>query len=519
MRSWIKVFFTVLILTNLTGSIYASESLKDTRQKKVYIKDILVGNIIDKNEKLEIEKIIKPYLNTNLSIKDIESIRSKLNSYYKNHGFIFTKVLLPPQDLSKSVLRFTVIRAKAGKIKITGNKYYSTAFIKKNFDIKEGEVLNYDTMMKSLLLLNEYEDLKIKSYLKKGSDFSTTDITLEVKDKKPSHLNVSVDNLGSKDTSKYRASVNFLYGNMIKDGDKMTIDSTLGLSSTNTKLIRTNYLTTAIGKYHTKLNLSFLYASYIAGGDFSVLDIKGDTFIYTLGVQQPILRSIKNKLDLNLNYSKKDIKSYLLGALSSKDELNIIDMELDWQHKRIFDSFEISTGIAKGFGGDGSFGGRLNENVDFLKYSLNASYNRYINTKNNILISLNSQYSTYKLPLSEMFTLGGLSSVRGFDTAEKLGDKGYTLSAEWFYHPDIKNKLFQNSLQIGLFVDHGAAFANQPVPGESKSVKLTGGGVELIAKLKKRYFGRICLGFPINSSVSGVNKRVHIYAFFGAKIW
>jgi len=519
MNSYIKLLFTASLIFFLDTFSYASNESVTVQQKKVYVKQIIVKNTTDKKETQDVNKIVKPYLNSILSIEDIRSIQSKLNKYYKDQGYMFTKVVLSAQNLSKSILRFSVVRAKIGTINITGNKYYSSTFIKKNFDINEGKLLTYSQMMSSLLLLNEYADLKVKSYLKKGSSFATTDVTLEVKDEKPFHINLSLDNLGSKDTSEYRAGINFLYGNLVQDGDKIMIDSKLGLQSANTKLIRPSYTTTAFGKYHTKLNFGFLYANYIVAGDFSVLELTGDSYIYTAGIIQPVIRSTTNKLDVNLNYSKKDIKSYLLEKLSSKDELNIIDMELAWQYHRIFDAFSFNFDIAKGFSGDGSFGSRLNENTNFLKYNLNASYNRYINEKNNILLSLSTQYSTDKLPLSETFTLGGLSSVRGFDPAEKLGDKGYMVSAEWFYHPVINNKLLKNALQLGLFIDNGGAYVNNPVPGESKSVNLTGGGVEAIANIKKKYFARVSLGYPINSSVSNINKKLHVYAYFGIKIW
>ena len=194
-------------------------------------------------------------------------------------------------------------------------------------------------------------------------------------------------------------------------------------------------------------------------------------------------------------------------------------MALSWQHTSVFDSINSTIDIAQGFNGNGSFGSRINENTNFLKYNLTASYNRYFNRRNNLLLSVNAQYTTSKLPLSEMFIVGGLSSVRGFDQAQELGDKGYTLSAEWFYHPDIKNKYLHNALQLGLFLDNGTASTNKPVPGEKKSITLTGGGTEIIANIEKRYFARVCVGFPINSSVSTEKQTTHIYAFIGAKIW
>jgi len=515
-----KILKSIYLLLSFILLMSNNLSLQaNTATPKIQITQITIEGMINKQDKTSLNKLLSLYKNTSLTLKQIQELKNKLNNYYKQKGKLFTKVLLPPQTLINGVLKFRVIRGKVGKISIKGNKYYSTNFIKRNFDLKSGEFLNYNALMKSLLLLNKYNDLQIKSYLKKGSTFGETDINLQVKDKKPFHGNLTVDNLGSDSTSKYRVTLGLFYGNLFKDGDEVNLDTTIGLNSINTKLYRINYKTTPFGKYHTRLDFGYLYANYITSGSFAVLELKGDTNIYSIGINQPFIYTPTNQVSFSLNYTNKYTKSYLLGALSSKDTLNIATLSTSWQHLRVYDSLNLAFAISKGFGGDGSFGSRLNENTDFSRYNINLSYNRYINEKNNILFTLNSQYSSSRLPLSEMFTLGGLNSVRGFNSAVKLGDYGYTTSLEWLYHHSINYKWLKNALQFGVFIDNGIAYANNPVPGEEKSLNLTGAGVELIANIKKKYSARIGVGFPINYSNKSIDKSAKFYLLVNAKLW
>jgi hemolysin activation/secretion protein len=485
----------------------------------VFIKKVLIDGNLTKDEKNSLQKIIKPYYNKNITLQDIQKIKSRITSFYHNKGHLFVKVILPAQDLSNGILRYKVIKAKTGDIKITGNKYFTKKFILKHTGLKKGTFFNYDKLIKSLMLLNEYNDLEVKSYLKKGKKFAQTNVNLLVKDKKPFHGYLSFDNLGSKDTSKYRVSADISYGNFLSQGDESDVLATIGLNSANTKLFRVNYKTTPLNSYFTRLTLGYLYANYITSGDFAVLELKGNTNIYSFGILQPIVRTSSDKLDISLTYNKKDTKSYLLGSLSSKNSINTLELSTNWQHMRVFDATSLNFLMTKGFSGDVSFGSRLDEVATFAKYNLNIEYNRYINKKNNIKLNLNSQYSSDRLPLSEMFTIGGLSSVRGYDSAVKLGDYGYGASLEWFYKPSFKNTYLKDGVTLGLFADYAKTYANNPVPGEEKSVSLLGSGIEMMLNIKKKYFARLSIGFPLHSSSSNIDNNAKVYLWVSAKLW
>ncbi len=514
----IKIFILIFFTISL---VYGANV--NTNNTTIYIKAINFKGAVNKKELIDLKKISKQYINKKLNLKDIKKLKNRLSSYFKNKGLLFTKVILPSQDLTRGSLSFYVMKTKVKNIEVKGNKYFSTKFIKRVFGFKNGEYLQYDKMLRNILFLNSYQDMSVKSYLKKGSDFGTTDVALNVKDTKPFHTTVTLDNLGSKDTSKYRVSADVNYGNLISDGDEMALRSTLGLKSLDTvatDLLILNYSTLPLGDYFTKINIGYMYANYVATGDLSVLDLQGSTNIYTIGLKQPLYYSTTLKSDLYLTYYKKHSKSYLLGELSTKDRLNLTELKFDFKYSGLANIFTSSMSVSKGISSNNTLQSRLDSDSRFTKYSLTSSYTRYINPKNSLNISLNSQYTTNRLPLSELFTIGGFSSVRGFSSAQKLGDSGLSTSLEWFYHPKIDYlKQFKNSTQIGFFVDYGKIFNNRPVPGEEDSSFLSALGAEIIVNINKKYFGRISIGFPLHASDSTVEKSTQVYGYIGMKLW
>lgn len=482
----------------------------------IFIKEIILKGDIDKNDTLALDKIVLPYENKNLTIKNIYELRKKLNKHYKDKKQLFTKVVLPKQTIENESITFLIVKSKVGKIKVLDNRFFSEKFIKNNLDFKEGKTLKYKDLLHSLLLLNEINDLSIKSFLKKGENFGETDVYLKVKDSRPFHGDLMFDNLGSENTSKYRTSLNINYGNLFKDGDFFNLWTTIG-NKNNSKLYRAKYVTTPFSKYHMKMNFSYLYANYVVSGDLSILDLKGDTYIYEAGFDFPLFYSDKDKIDIGASYQKQKTKSYILGSLSSKDDLNLMIFSNSWKVSNIFSKFNFTFLVTKAFDSDTKNGSRNSSQDNFSKLNFDLTYNHFINEKNYYKFTLNTQYTLDRLPISQMMSLGGMNSIRGFDASVKLGDKGYITTLEWYHTPELKN-IFKNTA-LGVFVDAGLVEVNQPVIGEDEKNRLIGTGVELLSTIKEKYSTRLGVGFPIYSSYNRESDKGKVFFVFDAKLW
>ncbi len=511
----IKIIFLLSLVFSyayaLTGDMSSSNY--------IYVKKIVFEGALDKEELKELKKISNKYIDKKLDIKQIKKLKNRLSSYFKSNGKFFSKVIIPSQNLTNGVLKFYILRAKVRNVFVEGNRYYSSEFIKKVFGFKEGDYLRYRKMLKSMLILNQYGDLKVKSYLKKGSDFGTTDVYLKVEDEKPFHSSISFDNYGSQETAKNRVNLDVKYGNALFQGDEVAFKTTLGLSSSfkaSTRLFSFNYATPPLGDYYSRLSVGYIYADYITTGDLSALDLEGDTKIFNFGLKQPLYYSTVLESDLFLTYYKKNIKSYILGDISTTDWLNSAELKLYMKYMRITDVFTYALGISRGINKNSDLSSRLDANSRFVKYNFSTSYAKYINPQNSFKLSLNTQYTKDRLPLSELLTSG----IKGTDGTKVLGDSGISTKAEWTYRPksDFFDR-FSSSLQFGLSINYIKAFSNDIVPGEAKSSYLTSAGSYVMLNVKKRYFGRISFSMPVDSSDDMIERKIQIYGYIGMKLW
>lgn len=464
---------------------------------------------------LHVELMLEKFYNKKISLKDIKNLQKEIENFYKEEGYTLVSVKLPKQEIKDGVLTFRVDVAKIGKLVVEGNKEYSKEFIIKGFKQKEGDFLNYKEMIHSLLLLNDYTNLSVKSFLKKSELKGSSDVYLQVKDELPFHLSTWYDNLGSEDTSKNRIGVDFAYGNLFVDGDKVRITPVLSFNPSKTNYVGLNYQI-PINSYQTKLKFGFLYADYIAAGDFTVLGAKGDTTIYDIALSHPILRSITDRVDVDFGYKNKLAKNYLLDDVSSKEDIDNLMATISWQHFGAFVSRSVNFSLFAGKLSDDSILSRLYEDRDFTKATLNLSLNRALSENINLVLLADGQYSSKRLPTIEMYSIGGLTTVRGFKSGYKLGDSGFFTSVEGLYSFDFISSL---KSQIGLFADYGVVYTNEVVIGENKKFYLFGGGIEGVFEYDDKYSTRVSLGYPLGASRNDYEKSLNLYLTLSAKLW
>jgi len=481
------------------------------------IKHIVLENrkhvIIKENKTLH--KIFIKYINKKLTLKDLQHLQKEIEDYYVSKGYEYTRVLIPPQTIKGGTLHLLLFIPMAGKIVVKGNKYYSTKFILKRFRAKENSYLKYDEMTQSILMLNDYPDLSVKMLLENNETTKKADITLQVKDKRPFHVYLQVNNLGAESTSKNKMNISGMYGNLLTDGDKLTFATTYALQRKKHNYLYMAGYDVPLNTMNTMLNLSWFYSTYLVGGEFEDLGIKGDVTNYNVGITQPIFKTFKHSLTVSTKYTKKTLDNYILDEVTSKEIINEYDFSLNYSVNFLYAVNTINIGTIFGSLEDNAVKTRVGGSDRFIKYHAKLSRNQFINKTNNLIFTLNGQYSNERLPTTEMYSIGG-AIVKGFEPSAGMGDSGYSTSLEWM------NKLFNMkylSCSLGVFINYGEVFKNNVMMGEYKKESLLGYGVKTIFSVKNRYFLNISMGYPIDSDNIVYRRKAQIYATLNLMLW
>jgi hemolysin activation/secretion protein len=166
----------------------------------------------------ELESLVAPHVGRDMGLAELEEIAGLVTAEFGDRGYTLARAYIPAQDIKDGIVEIVVVEGKVGEIIVKGNKNYSTDFIKRGFTpVVEQSAIKHSSLEKSLLLLNEYPDLKLKATLEAGKEPGTTDIVATVEDRLPVHLTVDYDNFGTESVSKNRFGMEV---NTIVDGTK-----------------------------------------------------------------------------------------------------------------------------------------------------------------------------------------------------------------------------------------------------------------------------------------------------------
>jgi hemolysin activation/secretion protein len=421
----------------------------------------------------ELAKVVRPYMNRELSMAQMEEMCQAIQKKYARKGYFLARAYLPEQDLQEGKLKVVVIEGKLGDVTVIGNKHYSTEFIQSYFKKLQDKTINYDAVLKALLLLDENSDLKVGAVFKKGKEFGTADIVVRVQDQKPMHLVIDHNDFGSSLTSLTRTGGRFDCGNIITDGDMLTAVEVVGAPMDHLNFTNLIYHI-PMNTYGSAWDASYLIANFKSPREDGV-KFTGRSHIGTLKFGQALQRTRRLNTDLFAAFDYKQVKNYGNGILSSFDKLRVITggASLDyidgWKGRNIF-NLSASWGIPNILGGLKAIDSRCSrEDAGGRFVHLNGGIKRLQRLPYDCLLLLSgvAQYSFDKLPLPEQIYIGGMDTVRGYKLAEALGDHGFYANIELRVPPPFlrdkrlpwsKKKRWGEFLHFVGFLDHGQTF-------------------------------------------------------------
>lgn len=481
----------------------------------------------------ELAPLVRPYIGKKLSVAELQEVADAITKAYRERGFL-AKAYIPEQTIKTGVVEVAVLEGKIGEIHIEGNEHYSTPFIKKHFFAAEREKgMKSSTLEKALLLLNDYPDLKARALLQEGKTPGTTDVVVDVEDKRPLHLSLDYNNFGSESVSRNRYGLGLDFGNLLFEGSTLSLRGLVGSPIEGMAYGRAAY-SVPINYRGTKLNLSYAQGDFDVGRELAILAIKMRVKSAGASLSHPFVKSRLSSLTGEFGFDAKNFKQSILGNVSSHDKIRLIRLGLTYDRidatGRNFVSLYGSKGLGDRLGGmeeDDPFSSRFiaGADNDFLKWNLDLARFQRISRSFSLILRGAGQLSSESLVAGEQFSVGGPDSVRGYPIGEFLADGGYNVSSELRISPLPNKELFQ----LAAFYDRGGGRVQIPAPGLRRRQTLSGYGYGLRInfpyqlKLKNpdvdvsgvdvpyRFYLRADVGVPIDPPEASTGKDATYY--------
>lgn len=263
-----------------------------------------------------------------------------------------------------------------------------------------------------------------------------------------------------------------------------------------------------IGNDGVQIKGRVLYSRTRPGDDLKAIGLEGQTLLAGVEASYPIFRSRRTSLTgaigVDLYNSETDVTQ---GAFNiADDRLRLAFARFDGL---IRDSLGYTKFTIEGRQGlnilnasDPDGGDLLSRNDgrgDFT--TLKASVERLLNVNDDLSLFLKAagQISVNPLLASEEFAIGGLTYGRGFDPSEFTGDDGFGVSAEFRYNQPVEFLDFFFDAEFYVFTDYGyVRNKGQGQPG-SEDILSAGGGVRLF--LPDQYVLGLEAAYPLDQGL------------------
>lgn len=452
-------------------------------------------------ERETLQRLVAPYLGTEVDIGDIRRIVESVNELYRAGGHV-AKAVLPAQEIAAGVVRITLVEAKVAEVEVRDARYTREGHILSRFSTRADDLANLKIIERDLIRFNKTSDIRLKAQLRPGPTLGTTAIDLLVEEPPRYLLTLGADNRGSRETGERQAML------------KLKVASVLGFEDRlRAEIIRSGgidsrYLDYSVPVYRTSARVTGFYsdnATEIRNGPFAGLRIEGDARLLGMSWSAPLLIDRAEFLELTGQLQSVRSETRITGVALPRQDVHSLSLGFTYQ-------YNWSGGLLYTYHSFTRSYAEFDERY-FSRYSGGFFLVESFLDKYSVTLSGFGQASgDHLLPGSELFQIGGATTVRGYSAGLLAGDQGYVLRAEagrrW-YLPELAGVAVNATVDGYLLVDHGAAFPFRASGGIRSDDFISSTGVGVRFSAKRGLSGVLELAFPLDNREPRGSALVH----------
>lgn len=459
---------------------------------------------------IEIESAVYPFLGPARTERDIEAARASLEKAYQEKGFQTVAVQVPQQQVKGGVVYLQVVERTVGRVRVKGAKYFSPSKIKAGApSLAEGKVIDFNDVPRDIVALNQLPDRQVTPTLQPGATPDTVDVDLEVKDKRPLHASLELNNRQGPDTKPLRLNGSVSSSNFLQLGHSLGFNFQIAPQDLEQVKVFSGYYLVRSAQWE---NFSFLLQGTSQNSNVSTLGSvavagRGETFgirgIFNLPGHEGFAHSLSTGLDYKGNRQR-----IRLGTTTSSSEDILAPVTYypfslnytgNWMGKQA--STELNLGLNFHVRGMGSSAAEFNNrrfgsDGSFLYLRGDLSHTLTLPAQFQLYGKVQGQLSNQPLLDPEQFTGGGLGTVRGYMEGEAAGDNGLAGTLE-LRSPSLLPWIgFEKSgeWRIYTFGDGAWLTVEEALPGQKDHYYLASWGVGTRIQFSEHFSGSLDAG-------------------------
>jgi hemolysin activation/secretion protein len=481
---------------------------------------IVIDNAQVYSEK-QLRSLYQDKLNTLISIGALQNIVQDITNYYRNHGYILSRAVLPPQRIADGTVHIRIVEGYIDHGSVAGDPKGARALVQTYVDkITTLRPLQIHSLERYLRLANDLPGVDIKAVLEPSpTTTGAAELTATTR-LKPFAGFISYDNYGTRFSGPMEITAGAEADSIFRSGDKTQL--TVAGTDRNEELryIDINH-DTPLGSEGMRLTLGGNYAETQPGFTLAPLAIQGRAKTAYAAIKYPLLLARAEELDVSGGFNYMDSAVNTLGVPLYTDHIRKATIGGAYDFADRFSGANLlGVTMSQGLNVMGATPlddqnvSRLGGHSQFTKFNVQATRTQSLPGAFSAFATVQGQYAFVPLLASEQFGFGGQQIGRAYDPSEIIGDKGVAGSFEVRYDA-APYKSFLQAVQFYTFYDAGVVWNinASSLPGKA-SAAATGLGMRLY--FTHHLSGNLLLAQPLTrpvaaEDISGNGKAPRAY--------
>ena len=447
--------------------------------------------------------VLAPYIGKTVNFERLLEIRTAVTDFYTSQGYTTSGAFLPPQDLSAGVVKIQVVEGELERIEVQGLNRLQPSYVRSRLARAAQTPVNIQQLESALQLL-QLDPLfsRVQAELTAGTTPGRSVLILNLREAPPFSSALILDNRDSPSVGSIRGTAALNHNNLLGFGDRLSaeVGITEGVNSYN--LDYEIPVNTSDGSLSLRYNNG---SSRIVEQPFTPLDIKGRTETYSLSFRQPLNRTPSSEFALSLSADLRRSRTFLfddepysftLGPEAGESKVSVIRFSQDWVNRtpnRVLaarSQFSVGLDLLDATVNDSGTDGR------FFSWLGQFQWVKALGEDTTLVAGAAAQLTGDSLLPLEQFSIGGVDTVRGYRTNQRVADNGIVGSVE-VRVPIVRDPDGWGLLQLAPFVDVGTVWSNGEDEANVDNSTLVSTGIGLRWQLGSRFSARLDWGIPL----------------------
>lgn len=366
----------------------------------------------------ELDAVVKSYTQRPITLVELYEVADQVSAFYVERGYTLASAVVPAQKVNEGTVRLEIIEGRVGEVRYEGNRRYRESTLQYFLGNPQGSVYRADDFVERMRVLDGLPGLDVRARLQPGTDYGSSDIVVEAREK-AIEGSVFVDNGGTRNIGVIRSGAQLALNNPLRAADQLTL---LGLVSEG-ELLKYGSIgySLATGMSGARVNLSYGYAEFEVSGAFAGVGGKNRTARAELYL--PLIDNLMNRLNLTAAVNDTRATSDFSGVTFNENEVTVLELGGSYTHTA---ANRTATQIGLILGSNFQSYDATDTASQPLKIDLDLQqlmplpwYQLQLLTRTQFV------YGLEPLPDTQKYSIGGVSTIRGYAPSEARGDWGY----------------------------------------------------------------------------------------------